>query len=84
MGNSTPAIWKDVVFVTTQDKDRLLLLRLDRGSGKVMWEKEVGRWLEASKEVTSVRERLGISSHNPGYLFRSTASQNFLPSDSGG
>ena len=42
-GNSTPAIWKDAVFVTTQDKERLLLLRLDRVSGKVLWEKEVAQ-----------------------------------------
>jgi outer membrane protein assembly factor BamB len=42
-GNSTPAIWRDVIFVTTQDGDRLLLLRLDRASGKVVWEREVGR-----------------------------------------
>lgn len=41
-GNSTPAIWKDAIFVTTQDKDRLLLLRLDRGTGAIVWEKEVG------------------------------------------
>src|SRR5438128_12263895 len=42
-GNSTPAIWKDAVFVTTQDKDRLLLLRLDRDTGKPLWEKEVAQ-----------------------------------------
>ena len=41
--NSTPAIWKDVIFVTTQDEDRLLLLRIDRPSGKIVWEREVGR-----------------------------------------
>jgi len=42
-GNSTPAIWKDVVFVTTQDEDRLLLLQLDRNSGKILWQQEVGK-----------------------------------------
>jgi outer membrane protein assembly factor BamB len=42
-GNSTPAIWKDAIFLTTQDKDRLLLLRLDRLTGKILWEQEVGR-----------------------------------------
>ena len=42
-GNSTPAIWKDDIFVSTQDEDRLLLLRLDRHSGKILWEREVGR-----------------------------------------
>jgi outer membrane protein assembly factor BamB len=42
-GNSTPAIWQDTIFVTTQEADRLLLLRLDRRDGKVVWRKEVGR-----------------------------------------
>jgi outer membrane protein assembly factor BamB len=42
-GNSTPAIWQDAVFVTTQEKDRLFLLRLDRRDGKVVWQREVGR-----------------------------------------
>ncbi|MBI3408692.1 MAG: PQQ-binding-like beta-propeller repeat protein [Planctomycetes bacterium] len=42
-GNSTPAIWRDAVFVTTQENDRLLLLRLDRKSGKTIWQRDVGR-----------------------------------------
>jgi outer membrane protein assembly factor BamB len=41
-GASTPAIWQDVLFVTTQDGDKLLLLRLDRQTGKVVWQREVG------------------------------------------
>jgi outer membrane protein assembly factor BamB len=41
-GNSTPAIWGDVIFLTTQEKDRLLLLRLERSTGKVIWQREVG------------------------------------------
>jgi outer membrane protein assembly factor BamB len=42
-GNSTPAIWKDAIFVTTQDGERLLLLRIERQSGKILWEREVGK-----------------------------------------
>jgi outer membrane protein assembly factor BamB len=43
-GNSTPAIWRDAIFVTTQvDDDRLLLLRVDRTTGKIAWQREVGR-----------------------------------------
>jgi outer membrane protein assembly factor BamB len=42
-GNSTPAIWLDALFVTTQDDDRLLLLQLDRRNGHVVWQREVGR-----------------------------------------
>ncbi|MEI7684124.1 MAG: PQQ-binding-like beta-propeller repeat protein [Planctomycetota bacterium] len=42
-GNSTPAIWDDAIYVTTQvDDARLLLLRLDRAKGTVVWQKEVG------------------------------------------
>src|SRR4051794_2008008 len=42
-GCSTPAIWQDAIFVTTQDEERLVLLRLDRKDGKVVWQREVGR-----------------------------------------
>lgn len=40
---STPAVWKDAVFVTSQEDDRLLLLRLDRDTGKIVWRREVGK-----------------------------------------
>jgi outer membrane protein assembly factor BamB len=42
-GTSTPALWQDAIFVTTQEDDRLLLLRVDRRTGKVVWQREVGR-----------------------------------------
>ncbi len=42
-GNSTPAIWHDAIFVTSQDEERLLLLRIDRATGKIVWQQEVGR-----------------------------------------
>jgi outer membrane protein assembly factor BamB len=42
-GNSTPVIWQDAIFVTTQENDRLLLLRLDRQTGRIAWQREVGR-----------------------------------------
>src|SRR4029079_19307905 len=38
----TPAIWKDAIFVTAQDGDRLLLVRLNRNDGKIVWQKEGG------------------------------------------
>lgn len=41
-GDSTPAVWDDAIFVTTQDDDKLLLLRLDRASGKTVWSRQVG------------------------------------------
>ncbi len=42
-GTSTPIIWKDAVFVTTQVDDRkLLLLRINASTGKIVWERQVG------------------------------------------
>src|SRR6185369_14773046 len=40
-GTSTPAIWKDAVFLTTQNEDRLLLLRLEKATGRIVWTKQV-------------------------------------------
>jgi outer membrane protein assembly factor BamB len=42
-GNSTPAICRDAVFVTAhRAEDKLLLLRLSKVDGKVVWTQEVG------------------------------------------
>ncbi|MBM3993516.1 MAG: serine/threonine protein kinase [Planctomycetes bacterium] len=42
-GTSTPAIWKDAIFLTTQVDDRkLFFLRIDAATGKVVWMREVG------------------------------------------
>jgi outer membrane protein assembly factor BamB len=41
--DSTPAIWDRAIFVSTQDNERLLVLRVDRDSGKIVWQREVGR-----------------------------------------
>lgn len=42
-GCSTPAVWGDAVFVTSHVADQdLLLLRIDRRKGKVVWERRVG------------------------------------------
>jgi outer membrane protein assembly factor BamB len=42
-GTSTPVIWGDCVFVTTHTADdRLLLLRIDKQSGQVVWTQEAG------------------------------------------
>lgn len=48
-GNSTPAIWKDAIFLSAQDGDKLLLLRLDRLTGKVVWQREVGKGVPRRK-----------------------------------
>ncbi len=42
-GTSTPAVWRDAVFVTTQVNDKqLLLLRIDSRTGKIEWQREIG------------------------------------------
>jgi outer membrane protein assembly factor BamB len=41
-GASTPAIWGDAIFVTCQKGEDLLLVKIDRSSGKVAWERTVG------------------------------------------
>jgi outer membrane protein assembly factor BamB len=48
-GNSTPAIWQDAIFVTSQEDERLLLLRLDRKTGALTWQREVGRGMPRRK-----------------------------------
>jgi outer membrane protein assembly factor BamB len=42
-GNSTPAIWKDAIFLSAQDGERLLLLRLDRVTGNIVWQRQVAK-----------------------------------------
>jgi outer membrane protein assembly factor BamB len=42
-GNSTPIVWEGAVFVTSQQDDKLLLVRLDKKTGKIAWSREVGR-----------------------------------------
>ena len=43
LSHATPIIWDDSVFVSSPDEDKnLLLLCLDRQSGKVRWQKQVG------------------------------------------
>jgi outer membrane protein assembly factor BamB len=43
-GNSTPAIWGDAVFVTSHTDDgKLLALRIDKRTGKVVWEKPIAK-----------------------------------------
>ena len=42
-GNSTPAIWGNAVFLTSHiDNRRLLLVKIDKSTGKIAWMREVG------------------------------------------
>lgn len=42
-GTSTPAIWGDAMFVTAHADDKLLVIKLDRPTGKIEWQQEVGQ-----------------------------------------
>jgi len=46
-GASTPCIWDDSVFVTSQDGDKLLAARIELKTGKINWQKQF-----SSGEVT--------------------------------
>jgi outer membrane protein assembly factor BamB len=42
-GSSTPVIWGNALFLTTQeDCKKLLLLKIDKRSGKIEWTREIG------------------------------------------
>src|SRR5713226_1456458 len=40
-GASTPVVWGDAVFVTAQDGDVLLLVKIDKKKGAVAWSRKV-------------------------------------------
>ncbi len=42
-GTSTPAIWGDAIFVTTQHEDELLVIRLDAKNGVIQWTQKEGQ-----------------------------------------
>jgi outer membrane protein assembly factor BamB len=41
-GASSPIIWGDAIYLTMQDGNDLLLLKLDKRTGKVGWQRQVG------------------------------------------
>jgi outer membrane protein assembly factor BamB len=41
-GASTPVIWGDAIFATGEDGDKLMLFRIDRGTGRIVWSSQVG------------------------------------------
>jgi outer membrane protein assembly factor BamB len=50
-GTSTPAIWQDAIFVTSQNEQgELLLLRLAKKTGEIVWTRVVGQG-EAVREA---------------------------------
>jgi outer membrane protein assembly factor BamB len=51
LGTSTPAIWGDALFITTQDDDKLLGMKLDRRSGEIVWTRQIGTEAAERKAV---------------------------------
>src|SRR5262249_60223497 len=41
-GASTPAIWGNALFVTSQEGENLLLLKIDKTTGRTEWTQQVG------------------------------------------
>jgi outer membrane protein assembly factor BamB len=50
-GASTPAIWGDAIFVTCQDQDKLLLVKIDKPRGTIAWTRQVGTGSPARREM---------------------------------
>lgn len=48
-GDSTPAVWNDELFLTTQDDDKLLAIRMSCQTGETVWSREVGQAPTARK-----------------------------------
>jgi outer membrane protein assembly factor BamB len=42
-GHSSPVLTRDRLFVTAHDKEKLLVICLDRQSGKILWQREAPR-----------------------------------------
>jgi outer membrane protein assembly factor BamB len=49
MGASTPAVWGNAVFVTSEDGDKLLLLKTNKTTGQVEWTQQVGTGVPARR-----------------------------------
>src|SRR5205085_9992210 len=70
-GTSTPAIWGDAVFVTTNSGDKLLLLRIDKQTGTIVWTREVGTGLaqrktpDGGKRTAKFHELQNLASPSP-------------------
>ena len=41
-GTSTPCIWGDSIFVTADQDGKLLVLKLNKTNGEILWTKEIG------------------------------------------
>lgn len=63
-GASTPAVWGDTLFVTYQKDEDLLLVKINKGSGKVEWERKVGTGKAVRKTAKPRGEQKFNDLHN--------------------
>jgi outer membrane protein assembly factor BamB len=45
-GNSTPVIWNDAIFLTSNPPGKLLAIRIEKATGAIAWTREVGSGAE--------------------------------------
>jgi outer membrane protein assembly factor BamB len=58
-GASTPVIWDNAIFATGQDGAKLILFRVDRDAGKVVWSVQVGTGTVSKSEPRGLRPSRG-------------------------
>lgn len=49
-GTSSPSIWGDAVFITSEADGKLLLLRINKANGTIVWTQEVGSGVATRKQ----------------------------------
>jgi outer membrane protein assembly factor BamB len=62
-GTSTPAIVGDAIFVTSENEGALLLVRIDKATGKIVWTRQVGSG-KANRGAGKKRSSKYHPSHN--------------------
>lgn len=62
-GTSTPAIVGDALFVTSENEGALLLLRIDKATGKIVWKEQVG----SGKANRTVMGKKRSSKYHPSH-----------------
>ena len=56
-GRNTPIVWGDAIFLTAQNEDRLLLLKINKKNGQIEWTRTVGHGeAEPSRPVSKKGE----------------------------
>jgi outer membrane protein assembly factor BamB len=61
-GNSTPAIWRDAIFLTTHEEPALEAIKLNKQNGQIEWTRQIGEG--TSKREGEKREQKFHRLHN--------------------